>query len=316
MALVYSLGICIITTLFLNSLFLTWSIWCSKPAWWVMAVIFLISCFLNTNFTVIFGLRNMLSGIHPFLLLSGYSCALSISFIKLWGYLRAVIYNILSISLILGGWWALQEFTWGGWWNWDSVEFPILITLIWIYFKQYHYPRNRYTYISVLQLHTIGGLMLIYIIFLTRYGNLFSVHSFTGNMGVYQLYWSFLMCGSVITMFYGLIVLHLNIGESFVFSKIVLSTVLLVGWYRQIHKTQWEGWPRHLPLTNHIMLSAVGLILILWNWNFYQYMSLHISDLPKLNNTLCYVLNWGVAWVKPETSLEGFNLHTLLTLVN
>lgn len=26
------------------------------------------------------------------------------------------------ISLILGGWWALQESTWGGWWNWDSSE--------------------------------------------------------------------------------------------------------------------------------------------------------------------------------------------------
>ena len=29
---------------------------------------------------------------------------------------------ILSISLYLGGWWALQEGSWGGWWNWDSSE--------------------------------------------------------------------------------------------------------------------------------------------------------------------------------------------------
>jgi len=29
---------------------------------------------------------------------------------------------ILSVSLYLGGWWALQEGSWGGWWNWDSSE--------------------------------------------------------------------------------------------------------------------------------------------------------------------------------------------------
>ena len=28
----------------------------------------------------------------------------------------------LSVSLYLGGWWASQEGSWGGWWNWDSSE--------------------------------------------------------------------------------------------------------------------------------------------------------------------------------------------------
>ena len=38
-----------------------------------------------------------------------------------------------STALIFGSWWALQEGTWGGWWNWDSSEtfglFPALIIL-------------------------------------------------------------------------------------------------------------------------------------------------------------------------------------------
>lgn len=35
------------------------------------------------------------------------------------------------LSLFLGSWWALQEGTWGGWWNWDSSEtFGLEISLI------------------------------------------------------------------------------------------------------------------------------------------------------------------------------------------
>jgi hypothetical protein len=39
-------------------------------------------------------------------------------------------FNILNIiiTLYLGSWWALQEGSWGGWWNWDSSEvFGMLI---------------------------------------------------------------------------------------------------------------------------------------------------------------------------------------------
>ena len=35
------------------------------------------------------------------------------------------------VALWMGSWWALQEGTWGGWWNWDSSEvFGLLITLL------------------------------------------------------------------------------------------------------------------------------------------------------------------------------------------
>lgn len=45
---------------------------------------------------------------------------------------RLITYNILNqptigffvtlVALYLGSWWALQEGTWGGWWNWDASE--------------------------------------------------------------------------------------------------------------------------------------------------------------------------------------------------
>ena len=42
-------------------------------------------------------------------------------------------YSILVnlVALWMGSWWALQEGTWGGWWNWDSSEtFGLLVSLI------------------------------------------------------------------------------------------------------------------------------------------------------------------------------------------
>ncbi len=39
------------------------------------------------------------------------------------------------VSLYLGSWWALQEGTWGGWWNWDSSEvFGLLFLLISVFY--------------------------------------------------------------------------------------------------------------------------------------------------------------------------------------
>lgn len=41
---------------------------------------------------------------------------------------NAILLNL--IALWMGGWWALQEGTWGGWWNWDPSEtFGLLVTL-------------------------------------------------------------------------------------------------------------------------------------------------------------------------------------------
>lgn len=49
-----------------------------------------------------------------------------------WGY--TLLTNL--IALTLGSWWALQEGTWGGWWNWDPsetlgllVSFIVLVTI-------------------------------------------------------------------------------------------------------------------------------------------------------------------------------------------
>ena len=39
-----------------------------------------------------------------------------------------IAWAILTLGTALGSWWAYYEFGWGGWWGWDPVENPPLIT--------------------------------------------------------------------------------------------------------------------------------------------------------------------------------------------
>jgi len=48
----------------------------------------------------------------------------------------------LLITLALGGWWALQEGSWGGWWNWDPSEVFGLIILM-FFILSFHKNRNK-----------------------------------------------------------------------------------------------------------------------------------------------------------------------------
>ena len=50
-------------------------------------------------------------------------------FSSTWVQWSALFVNL--IALWMGSWWALQEGTWGGWWNWDSSEvFGLFVTLV------------------------------------------------------------------------------------------------------------------------------------------------------------------------------------------
>jgi hypothetical protein len=74
---------------------------------------------------------------------------------------------IMYFTLFLGGWWAYQEGSWGGWWNWDPSEMfgiiilGVLLTIshsaIGYNFTHYVFYRNLlfmlFTYYSFLQLN-------------------------------------------------------------------------------------------------------------------------------------------------------------------
>jgi len=56
-----------------------------------------------------------------------FTRAYSLRYVK-QGLLKVLLINLFA--LYLGSWWALQEGTWGGWWNWDASEvFGLLFSL-------------------------------------------------------------------------------------------------------------------------------------------------------------------------------------------
>jgi len=95
-------------------------------------------------------LTNSINKYHPFLFYAGslnvllyFLYLVRMSFNKSNFYLTIVILLIrrsslwlilLFFTLFLGAWWALQEGSWGGWWNWDPSEvFGLIITYSYLY---------------------------------------------------------------------------------------------------------------------------------------------------------------------------------------
>ena len=89
-------------------------------------------------------LNNSINKVHPFLLYSSLYFLVSLLFISNFYYsykhfnfiFLRYIYNLpiylfyLSFTLLLGSWWAFQEGSWGGWWDWDISEVFGLFILI------------------------------------------------------------------------------------------------------------------------------------------------------------------------------------------
>jgi len=72
-----------------------------------------------------------------------------------------------TTSILLGSWWALQETTWGGWWNWDPSEvFGLLFTITSLYFL--HSPLKLFYNYRIIVLVLTLTLFLIYTYFLIQ----------------------------------------------------------------------------------------------------------------------------------------------------
>lgn len=75
--------------------------------------------------------------------------------------IKVVCWN--SFALFLGSWWAVQEGTWGGWWNWDASEvLGLLVSLIGV---QVFHTRLRWdSMISLLErsIHLMGAFVFSY----------------------------------------------------------------------------------------------------------------------------------------------------------
>ena len=73
----------------------------------------------------------------------------------------------LLVTLALGGWWALQEGSWGGWWNWDPSEVFGLIILI-FFIALFHKNRNKQNFSKQWTEYLIMFLIILQVYFFTQ----------------------------------------------------------------------------------------------------------------------------------------------------
>lgn len=97
-----------------------------------------------------------------------------------------VAWAVLTIGIALGSWWAYYELGWGGWWAWDPVENPPLIT--WLFgtalIHSLAVTEKRGVFKSwtvLLAILAFAGSLLG--TFITRSGLLTSVHAFASDPG-------------------------------------------------------------------------------------------------------------------------------------
>lgn len=95
-----------------------------------------------------------------------------------------IAWAILTIGIALGSWWAYYELGWGGWWAWDPVENPPLIT--WLFgtalIHSLAVTEKRGVFKSwtiMLAILAFSGSLLG--TFITRSGLLTSVHAFASD---------------------------------------------------------------------------------------------------------------------------------------
>lgn len=95
-----------------------------------------------------------------------------------------VAWAVLTIGIALGSWWAYYELGWGGWWAWDPVENPPLIT--WLFgtalIHSLAVTEKRGVFKSwtvLLAILAFSGSLLG--TFITRSGLLTSVHAFASD---------------------------------------------------------------------------------------------------------------------------------------
>ncbi len=105
---------------------------------------------------------------------------------KLYFFLRICLIFIIS-SVILGSWWALQEVSWGGWWNWDIVELINLI-YVFLFLLFFHFNKIYFNSFRIIYKICFSFIFVISFIFFVRYNMFVSLHSFLSSNSSNQYY--------------------------------------------------------------------------------------------------------------------------------
>jgi cytochrome c biogenesis factor len=156
---------------------------------------------INTSFLQFNTLLvNNLNKIHPFIFYMGTFLVFNASFLSTSLQLKKTIFSpitklnslrtslllilIVSLtSLFLGSWWAVQEGTWGGWWNWDPSETFGLLFLMFTLLN-FHTKFNLNLFYKI----GIRNKALVYVLILTYFFIQLNFDLVSHNFGVKFFY--------------------------------------------------------------------------------------------------------------------------------
>ena len=136
-------------------------------------IFFILIIFINFKFNSYKhnkGLANSFSYIHPICIL-----LIFVFSALLFGKKKNNTIFTILMSFVMGGFWALQEYNWGGWWNWDLIETPFFGYFCWtmvLYHKYLIYKKNKIYYCLIITSY-------LYIYFFNKNFINNSIHSFS-----------------------------------------------------------------------------------------------------------------------------------------
>ena len=225
---------------------------------------------------------------------------LNIFFNKIYIFILFITSLSLTFTLALGGWWALQEGSWGGWWNWDPSEvFGLLILLFFVISIHKRTSKqlllNNYIYIF---LYT---LILLQIYFFTQLNFDLISHNFgtkidnfidNTNLYVFIINITLLQSFYLIYSYINLLKYYmLHIQSNFIFSNMIIWTYLIIILYIYIILYSL------IPLVNDFLWKLINInilnyILIFEKINlqiffiilgyFWEYKIIYLFFLPLL----------------------------------
>lgn len=170
---------------------------------WAIFYIILYNWGLMKNFTLSAGLSNYLFLVHPILLLITFLSVLLLIWFQLFRfkvnlfftysfYQKLLLFLMVSLTLFLGGVWAQQEFNWGGWWSWDSVELTSL--LWWVFILIHIHLKFRLSSVfKVISLNFNTYTLISFIFYFNRTAMFSSIHNFTNSYIFLYGYFIFLI---------------------------------------------------------------------------------------------------------------------------
>lgn len=167
-----------------------------------------------------------------------------------------LVINLLA--LFLGSWWALQEGTWGGWWNWDPSE---VLGLLFTFGSLWHLHSHHFYYNT-----SLAHLKLVLVLICTVFSYLFIQLNF--DLVSHNF-------GSKFFFFF---------NHNLFFFEVIFFTILIIirslYLYSVISNTTLTLQPSHSS-KNSGVFSIKWLLLSIWN--FMIFLAVWISFTPLLN---------------------------------